>query len=770
MPSFQALNGQIKTPLRWYRTLLEQSRNTIPCRDADCDYAILSPNDAMPPFQLWVPTSVTAITSWKLYDLNDAEIANITSQAGLLSLVPFAAYNYLIYTGGTFSVQIPQQAMYAVILAGGQSYYSEVFRPLCPAAAPSYTGETGTITIDGGLYSVAQAPDAPWSITRYAYLLSGMYSGAGAPTNPDWVFEGSQVANLTTGDLWVYSAGAWTSGRPPGEDFDLWYNEDAGTQHRYDGSIWQSAGPPNIAGVALDYIGIFGQNYMPMAIGRRLDEVECFGRWVRFEFQVQVNSGSFHLEVWDGDGNVVAETEQFGTDIGTATIDAFVGDSTYTIHIVAGTPGTPSSVDVFAITTTCADDSLDCHMVLNWTSCGNVGNTYYEEGFDQALILPSEAFIQTPEPSTNIEVEEDANQNRIEVFRRTDIEYTVQVGYVPWHILDALTQVPLHDTITLTLARGLGTVPIKALRIEHDWDDVGAQCMAFVDLKFQIDEAAVNGACCGQFDPPCLTACTTAVGFEDDETTYEVGLRYLMQDGTFASCTGTDPLTFGTRTPCPYRFARIEDPVIGRLDYYRYTGTAWVLVCDITSLNPVSCDTEPVVYQLSAYVWTRFSAQLQWTNGAPDSPSGIEWYDLGEPYTNAELQAGIQFTAPEGAVSVRLAVVTGDTCTIGESEYEPLVCECPELVFPGSGGAVSGVVVVEGSGASAMAFTGEPLEAEYRINGGSWTSVPTIEAASIGSTYFFVLNSGAGSYSTIQFRAKPLLRDACEWTESIVYS
>jgi hypothetical protein len=770
MPTFPALNGQIKTPLRWYRTLLEQSRNTKPCRDIDCEYAILSTNDAMPPFQLWVPTSVTAITSWKLYDLNDTEIANITGQAGLLSLVPFASYNYLIYNGGVFSVQIPQQAMYAVILAGGQSYYSEVFKPLCPAAAPSYTGETGTITIDGDLYSADLAPDAPWSITRYAYLLSGMYSGGGAPSNPDWVFEGSQVANLTTGDLWRYIDGVWTSGRPPGEDYDLWYNEDAGTQHSFDGTNWLSASPPLIAAVATDYIGIFGRNYQPMAIGRRLDEVECFGRWVRFEFAVSVSLGTFHLEVWDGDGNVVAETEQFGTDAATATIDAFVGSSAYTIHVVAGTPDEICIMDVSGITTTCADDSLDCHMILNWTSCGNIGNTYYEEGFDQALILPSEAFIQTPEPNTQIEVEEDANQNRVETFRRTDIEYTVQLGYVPWHILDALTQVPLHDTITLTLARGLGTVPIKALRIEHDWDEVGAQCTAFVELKFQIDEAAINAACCGQFDPPCLTVCTTAIGFEDDATVYEEGQRYLMEDGTYATCTVADPVEFGSRTACPFRFARTENTTTGLLEYFYYNGTAWTPVMEINTLQPVSCDSDPVVYQLTGSVWVRFAAQLQWTSGQDAEGGGIEWYDLDEPFTNGELQAGIQFTAPAGALSIRFEVVVGDSCVIAESLAGILECECPPVEFPGPGGAVAGAIVLLGTGGIAMATTGEPIEAEYRVDGGAWTTVPTVETTTLGGVDVYVLATGAMGYTTIQFRVRPLLRDACEFTESIVYS
>ena len=759
MPTFPALNGQVKTPLRWYRTLLEQSRNTRQCRDADCDYAILSLNNAMPPFQLWVPTSVTAITSWKLYDLNDTEIANITGQAGLLSLVPFTSYNYLIYSGGVFSVQIPQQAMYAVILAGGQSYYSEVFRPLCPAASPSYTGETGTITIDGDLYSVALAPDAPWSITRYAYLLSGMYTGGGAPSNPDWVFEGSQVANLTTGDLWRYINGAWTSGRPPGENYDVWYNEDAGTQHTFNGVNWLSAPPPLIAAVATDYIGIFGQNYQPMAIGRRLDEVECFGRWVRFEFAVSVSVGTFHLEVWDGDGNVVAESEQYDSGAGSATIDAFVGDSTYTIHVVAGTPDVPCVMDVTSITTTCADDSLDCHIVLNWTSCGNVGNTYYEEGFDQALILPSEAFIQTPEPTTTIEVEEDANQNRVETFRRTDIEYTIQIGYVPWHILDALTQVPLHDTITLTLARGLGTVPIKALRIEHDWDEVGAQCKAFVELKFQVDEAAVTGACCGQFDHPCLPVCFTAAGLESEETPYVEGEYYLMTDGTVAQVTVQDPLEFGSRRACPYRFARISTDT--ETSYWYYRSGEWLPAAEFIAITPINCESVPATYTVTALTMPGYSVRLDYT----DIDSGT-WTPITDMlFTQGELLSGVQITPPIDAVSIRITLIGADECTFVSSRSDALPCECLEFSF-GFADEFGVTATVLGSGGIFVGAQIEPIDAQVQVDGtGPWID---IQQSISGGIYSISGASQIIGATTYQYRVRSAWRTGCDWALSEV--
>lgn len=770
MPTFPALNGQVKTPLRWYRTLLEQSRNTRQCRDADCDYAILSPNNAMPPFQLWVPTSVTAITSWRLYDMEDNLLEDVTSQAGLLTVVPFAAYNYLVYNGGIFTAPIPQQNIYAVIVAGGQSYYSEVFRPLCPATVPNYVGPTGVVTIgEEDIFSNDLNPDSPWSVTRYDFLLVGMYSGAGAPTDPSWEFEGAQAANLTTGDLYTYTDGVWVSSRPGGTALDQWYNQDAGTWHTYDDPNWLSASPPYGAAIAGGVLGFYGQAYQPIAIGRALDEIPCFGFWVQFTVQVGVTLGTFHLEVWDENGEVYAQSQQYTDAVTEAVLFSYVGGPDWTFHIVAGEADEPAVMDVYSIDTVCADDSLDCHLVLEWTNCGNVGNTYYEEGFEQQFILPTECIIQTPDPTTTIEVEEDANQNRVETFRRTEIEYTIILGYVPWHVLDALTQVPLHDTITLTQQRGLGTVAIKDLRVEHDWDGQYGECLAYVELKFQIDEAAVTGACCGQFDPPCLEVCFTAVGLESDETPYVEGEDYLMTDGTVAQVTVQDPVEFGSRRACPYRFARTVDPETGATVYYRYTGTEWTPVIDITSLVAVSCEADPVVYALEGFVWSRFSAQLQWSDGTV-ADSEIGWTNFGEPYTNAELQAGIQFTAPTGALSVRLAAVVGD-CSIGVSLAEPLECECSyDITFPLT--ADSGSVVIGGTMGLLMADTGEPIEVEHNINGVGW--VPSsYQITDGGGIAFFILQCGCGGpgdWTTLQFRLRPVLRPDCDWTESIVYS
>jgi hypothetical protein len=177
---------------------------------------------------------------------------------------------------------------------------------------------------------------------------------------------------------------------------------------------------------------------------------------------------------------------------------------------------------------------------------------------------------------------------------------------------------------------------------------------------------------------------------------YEEGQRYLMEDGTYATCTVADPVEFGSRTACPFRFARTENTTTGLLEYFYYNGTAWTPVMEINTLQPVSCDSDPVVYQLTGSVWVRFAAQLQWTSGQDAEGGGIEWYDLDEPFTNGELQAGIQFTAPAGALSIRFEVVVGDSCVIAESLAGILECECPPVEFPGPGGAVAGAIVLLG--------------------------------------------------------------------------
>lgn len=760
MPTFPALNGQVKTPLRWYRTLLEQSRNTRQCRDADCDYAILSLNNAMPPFQLWVGTSVTAITSWRLYDMEDNLLEDVTSQAGLLTVVPFVNYNYLVYDGAAFTVPIPQENIYAVIVAGGQSYYSEVFRPLCPATVPNYVGQTGVITIgDDDIFSNDLNPDSPWSVTRYDFLLTGMYSGAGAPTDPSWEFEGSQAANLTTGDLYTYTDGAWVSGRPGGTDLDQWYNQDAGTWHTYDDPNWLSAAPPYGAAIAGGVLGFFGQAYQPIAIGRALDEIPCFGFWVEFNVSVLVTLGTFRLEVWDENGEVYAQSQQYGDTVSNGILYSYVGGPDWTFHIVAGEPDEPAVVDVYSIDTVCADDSLDCHLVLEWTNCGNVGNTYYEEGFEQQFILPSEAIIQTPEPTTTIEVEEDANQNRVETFRRTEVEYTVVLGYVPWHVLDALSQVPLHDTITLTQQRGLGTVPIKDLRIEHDWDGQYGECMALVTLKFQVDEAAVTGACCGQFDHPCLEVCFTAAGLESEETPYVEGEDYLMTDGTVAQVTVQDPLEFGSRRACPYRFARISTDT--EVSYWYYRSGEWLPAAEFIAITPINCESIPATYTVTALTMPGYSVRLDYT----DIDSGT-WTPITDMlFTQGELLSGVQITPPIDAVSIRITLIGADECLFESSRSDALPCECLEFSF-GFADEFGVTATVLGSGGIFVGAQIEPIEAQVQVDGtGPWIDIQQSISGGIYSISGAAEIIGATTY---QYRVRSAWRTGCDWALSEV--
>jgi hypothetical protein len=758
MPTFSALNGQVKTPLRWYTSLFDQHRHSRPCKQLrECDYAIFSRSQSLPPFQLHIATGVTTITSWKLYNLNDEEVADITNDRNKIIVVPFVGLNYLVYPGTQLIAALPTVPVYSVIVAGGVSYYSEIFKPLCPAAAPIYNGPTGVVTIgDGGIFSEDLAPDADWSVTRYAYLLTGMYSGAGAPTDPTWAFEGSQAANLTTGDLWTYTAGVWVDSRPPGEDYDTWYNEEAGTQHSFDGVNWVSVPPPIFAAVSGDVLGFYGQAYQPIAIGRNLDEIECVGRWVRFTVQVGMTAGTFHLEVWDQNGQVIAESDQTDGLSGFAEIDAYIGATGYTFHIVAGEPDAPAIMDVFSIETQCADDTLDCHIVLEWSSCGNVGNTYYEEGFTQELILPTEAFIRTPEPTTEITVEEDANNNRVETFRRTEVEYTIDMGYLPWHVVDALAQVPLHETINLVLDRDRGTTPIMAVRFDVDWDEVGAECFAFVVMTFQIDEAAVTAGCCTSFDAPCIDVCVTAAGLEADGD-IQPDQIYLLEDGTYATSSDPieDPLLWGNVTDCPLRFARVSTDT--GVSYWYYRAGEWRPAAEFIAIEPINCEADPATYTVSAYTMPGYSVRLDYT----DIDSGTWTPITDQLFTQSEMLAGVEVTPPSEAVSIRLTLIGAAGCLMVSSRSDALPCACLLFSFNFTGTTAA----IDGDGGLFVAAQLEPIEAQVQIDGaGPWIDID------ISFDTLYSVNGAAelGGGATYQYRVRSAWRTDCDWTLSEV--
>lgn len=759
MPSFDALSNQPKTPLRWYTDIDLQHHRTKNCAGHGCEFAVLTYNRSLPKFQIQVPTG-SAVTSWKLYDIDDNEVADITGDAGLLVRTEFASMDYLTYNGDDVTVSLEQEPLYAVLVIGGQGYYSDLFRALCPAGDPLFTGDTEAINLGFGLWNQG-ATTEPFSLADYDFYLDGSTSTPGNPTNPDWAFEGSQVANFGDDLLYTYTGGAWVASVPDCRSDDQWFDSTDGSWRLFntDTEEWQSSGA--VPASAQDGLGVSfdGSSNVDLEVVHSLDDLPCLGRYVRFEFTAAMTSGILRWRIETAEGDVIAAANTIISSMSFAI--QCVVETGYVMRII-GTAGSIGTLDNFAYT--CAEDSSDCHMRLRWTSCGNVGNLYYEEGFEQEYFLPSESYIARQAPITVIEKEEDGMKNPVETFRRTDTEYAIAIGYVSWPVLDALSQTPLHDTVQLVLENDRGTATLTEFRLESEWDEVGGDCLANVTLFFRLAaDRAATAACCTTFDPPCRESCVTVYGIEGVTELIE-DQDYLRSDGTWATYYGlggpnpVDEDGFGSPSgQCSSKLAQTEQP---DAPYMYYNGSEWTVLAAVTSISPEDCNVTPVRYTIAASIMPRYAGQLQWT------ANGSTWTNIGVPYTRAELLAGVEVEFPATALSFRVQVVVGEDCVLGESLVTPLTCACPEPIgFTPNPSNLCGGAALDDIGGILLGETLEEIEVEEKVDAGSWT--PTRYQVSGG---IYQLQEGSTATTSRQWRIRMPGRSECGWIESEVFT
>lgn len=174
---------------------------------------------------------------------------------------------------------------------------------------------------------------------------------------------------------------------------------------------------------------------------------------------------------------------------------------------VTGQGGYDGKVDRISVKPAGVNEN-SCHMRLVYKmSCGNLGQIYYESGLQVTHYLDPESEIIGINPTIQVEVEESGDREQVEVFKRRETEYRLPLGLMPAYLVDALAEMCLHDTITLYRENDLGGSKIIKPRLEVSHDSQGGDCLATVNLYFQIDESTITDGCCGLFEvapDPCI--------------------------------------------------------------------------------------------------------------------------------------------------------------------------------------------------------------------------------------------------------------------------
>jgi hypothetical protein len=318
----------------------------------------------------------------------------------------------------------------------------------------------------------------------------------------------------------------------------------------------------------------------------------------------------------------------------------------------------------------CVNPVEDCYRRLSWYNCGNVGNTFFEEGFADEFWLDTQANPILPTPANRTESEEQADGTLLETFRRKEVRYTIRLGLVPWPAADALTDIPLMDTVQLHHTLGDGYDTLADVKVECVYDESVSECLPEVEIRFRIDNTAV--ACCDDFTRPCLVPCIDAEGFVSDVGPSSDG--FWLDDAVSRYIEFIDG-TQGDRIGCDSGSANIKLDAVEAIDrdnnvqtyFYDPALEVWIAIGVIYDVAYTAVPCELVI---KATLLPGYSGQLQfwdgftWTNADFDVLTADEW-----------LVNSAAYIKEAGANYIRLRVLAG-TCETGFTEAWPALVTC----------------------------------------------------------------------------------------------
>lgn len=749
------INREVKCAFRWYRSPKLRHRYRFRLNDegppTGAVYSLPFPARTILPFQALLSDGTTGIASWVLKALDGTIVADLSDHIPSLAIGwysnPGRAIVCLEKPIVLLSLPEGLHEMEITTLQG-EVVYSETFELLAACNGPMLPNSD----MAGGAMH--------WSAGNVTRTISvvGVPATAGS-------YIGEQVINLADNLLYEWNGTIWLAYSPVnGSYYGLGVN---GPWYVYSGGGWASPATP------------------PLYFGAPSTCWQGVGSSVNISYHVPASHlpGLVRLRftIWRGSPilgsiTVIAGAETLGTfteaDNG-APQDFLVLLNPGDRIEFRGNPGFNGCLNrpVF----NAIADGSDCMTRLEWMDCGDLGTVAYTIGSGQyrnILYLRDagtsmQAAVNDPVPQVEEEVERGQDGSSTAVRRRKEVEWRLELGYLPWHVIDALSEMVITGTRLIRVPWGDGADLILAARMETQWSNKDA--LATGAVLFRVDEATAASGCCALFDRPCPDPCVEAVGIADQDELVE-GSIYLLNDGRAALYCGpdcTEPVDeryFRDHVQCPQRMALLG----GRL--VMWDGSQWVSAVDLFSVEAQDgCAT----YSIIAIIPVGYLGRIEWTS------NGADWYQAGAPFTSSQGAMGLVIERPPGAMYLRV-VAMGYECDLAPSLAVPAPCACPRIDFIANleancGSLPTSVTIAalpfdSESNQILMPGLGEEVTMFYRIDGGSW--VP-MEVQTPGAPNNFYAINGV-PYTTAGEELEVMLfftdRPWCESQVSQVFS
>ena len=756
------INREIKCAFRWYRSASLRHRNRVSTNDRNPPSGGIAslpfPARTILPFQILVEPGTTGVASWLIKDLDGATAYDMAAHIPLLALAQFANPSRAIICleQVIHDTALPEgQYEMEITTEEGEVAYSETFELLC--------------AMDGALLANS---DLSSGVTNWFHPEPFNNVNGVVQANGDLPTEGMEVfdAYIVTGDGLVYTwnGSSWDTSTPSNGSY--WGVATPGTAYYiFSGGAWVLLNPapffpgnPSSCWIGTSTVIPFGYRVPASALPGLVRIRFQIWRGSPIVGTIAVFAGGVSLGTFsEADNGVMQEFTVYLTP--GATIEFFPS---------SGFAGCLDRQEFLAI-----PDGTDCMTMVEWWDCGDLGTVAYSignGGFSNVLYLREggsslQASVYDPTPQISEEAETDQSGASSAIKRRKEVEWRMELGYMPWHVMDALSEMVVSGERMVRVPWGGNSDRLLTARMETQWN--AKDRLATGSVMFRVDEATAATGCCDLFDRPCTEPCGPADGIQGIDELID-GDTYLMQDGTIGHYCGfecEEPIDddgYDVRSPCPYGIASLAD---GRL--MRWTGTEWELAVSLVSVEET--DEDCVAYEIIAVIPPGYMGRIEW------SEDGSAWTQAGAAFTASEAEDGVVIDRPPSAQYLRV-VAMGFECDLWESLPLPAPCACPFINFninieelcgslPQALTANAFTFASNGGPALAMAVLGEAVGMDYRINGGAW--VEGVVQSGAPSNFFSITDIPYTTPGdTVEIRLRFLDRPWCDAVVSEEYS
>lgn len=332
-------------------------------------------------------------------------------------------------------------------------------------------------------------------------------------------------------------------------------------------------------------------------------------------------------------------------NIGTVDVLQYVGD-TFNYQIPCGDYYmvlSTGEASYFSEIITVKDfiPSQSPYTIIEWFNSCNISDVVYQSLYGSSFFnrIYVDGILSKPIYPFKEEGEEDGNNDLNILFQKWEKQSALMVAKCPEFIVDSLTAIRLHDTVSLTKPLAKNQIEIldsfEVVKVETTLTQVFNDCATNTELLFLLKNKVIDATCCTTLLPATCKTCDYTVSTLDTLSGgYFLGTPFGLEFGFYSYIIEEFSPVFTLINIADILVCITSLPDESMLFL---NGDIWVTV---PSFITASCSQEALSFHLYAYLRTPDSYAKIVASGQ-DSGGLYFTYEIPIIYTSAHLLSGV---------------------------------------------------------------------------------------------------------------------------------